>query len=911
MSVFKLRPSCKDYLWGGHRLVEEYGKEYEGEILAETWELSCHPDGPSTIVNGAYAGKTLEEYIEEAGKEVLGKNCRRFRDFPILIKFIDAKQNLSIQVHPSGDTALRENGEQGKAEMWYIMDCEPQAYLYFGFSKQVSRKEFLQRANDGSICEVLNRVPVARGDVFYILPGTIHAIGGGIVIAEIQQNSNVTFTEDASNVVLTQESGANVIVASGKSVTVSTYSGETSGNVVVLGSGSKIALPADTAGMTFTGSSNATATIGTTAQTVTSEASGVSDIETLDMYLKAGIETVTYTGTEISKDITVQAGTTLTISNDVSLAEGVVFTNNGTLNTSEKTIFTNGGSFVNNGAAVTAKFADMQNPDNQIVITNLAGNFTVAEGCLIIDGTYTTSENGSVIEVRKGTLVISGTLNGELTIKNYGENNNLPVMFKDFVVNPGAVLTLDDNLVYTVESDVAGETGRFLLYGDLVPATNDDGSKKSVTITGLEVEDKVYDGNADADVTGTAALDGVLADDNVTVTHGSAVFVDENAGDNKTVNFSGYSLGGMDAGNYTLSAQPSATASITPKPVTITGVGAANKTYDGTTAADITGTASIDGLVTGDDVYVVEGSAAFASADVGTGITVTFSGFSLSGADTGNYSLSDQPDSVTADITKADYTKAPELNINIVMNQAEAQTGTLTALNFFGGNMPAGATITAVALSGTDNSVIDTISVNGGSLTYTSATNLTTEGTVEAYDVTVSTRNYNDITATLTFTTVAKTPVTISGVSVADKVYDGRAAAYTGTPAAAAANGEAVEVSAYTYTWQSADGTVLSAAPEDAGSYKLVIAVAENDPNYVGSATVSFTISKATVTITVADKEAYVGSDMPELSYTVSGLAASETLATNPTLTCDADMDKAGEYAITASGAAVPATGMA
>ena len=320
------------------------------------------------------------------------------------------------------------------------------------------------------------------------------------------QNSNVTFTEDASNVVLTQKADANVIVASGKSVTVSKYNGEIEGNAVVLGSGSKIALPADTTGMTFTGASNATATIGTTAQTVTSEASRVSDIETLDMYLKAGVEKITYTGTEISMDITVQAGTTLTISGNVSLAEGVVFTNNGTLNTSGKTIFTNGGSFVNNGAAVTAKFADATNPENQIVITNLAGNFTVEEGCLTIDGTYTSSENGSVIEVRKGTLVISGTLNGELTIKNYGENNNLPVMFKDFVVNPGAVLTLDDNLVYTVESDVAGETGRFLLYGDLVPATNDDGSKKSIIIT--VDDDNVFTAFSGAQLNGNVAVTG-------------------------------------------------------------------------------------------------------------------------------------------------------------------------------------------------------------------------------------------------------------------------------------------------------------------------------------------------------------------------------------------------------------------
>ncbi len=110
-----------------------------------------------------------------------------------MVKLIDAKKDLSIQVHPSDLTAQRENGERGKAEMWYIVDCEPLACLYFGFSKRVSKEEFLRRAKDGSICEVLNRVPVARGDVFYILPGTIHAIGAGIVIAEIQQNSNTTF----------------------------------------------------------------------------------------------------------------------------------------------------------------------------------------------------------------------------------------------------------------------------------------------------------------------------------------------------------------------------------------------------------------------------------------------------------------------------------------------------------------------------------------------------------------------------------------------------------------------------------------------------------------------------------------------------------------------------------------------
>ena len=193
MSVLKLKPSCKDYLWGGHRLVEEYGKEYDGEILAETWELSCHPDGPSTIVNGAYAGKTLEEYIEAEGKEVLGTNCRRFRDFPILTKFIDAKQDLSIQVHPDNRYALKNEGQYGKTEMWYVVDAGKEAFLYYGFKKEVSKEGFARRIREDTLLEVHNAVPVQKGDVLFIESGTIHAIGKDILIAEIQQNSNVTY----------------------------------------------------------------------------------------------------------------------------------------------------------------------------------------------------------------------------------------------------------------------------------------------------------------------------------------------------------------------------------------------------------------------------------------------------------------------------------------------------------------------------------------------------------------------------------------------------------------------------------------------------------------------------------------------------------------------------------------------
>lgn len=193
MSVLKLKPSGKDYLWGGRRLIKEYNKESDKEVLAETWELSCHPDGPSTIVNGPYAGKTLQQYIDIKGKEVLGTNCRRFRDFPILIKFIDAKDNLSIQVHPDNRYALKNEGQYGKTEMWYVMDAGANAFLYYGFKREVSMEELEQRIKNDTLLEVLHAVPVQKGDVLFIESGTIHAIGKDILIAEIQQNSNVTY----------------------------------------------------------------------------------------------------------------------------------------------------------------------------------------------------------------------------------------------------------------------------------------------------------------------------------------------------------------------------------------------------------------------------------------------------------------------------------------------------------------------------------------------------------------------------------------------------------------------------------------------------------------------------------------------------------------------------------------------
>ena len=186
----KLLPAFKDYLWGGTRLKEEYNKNSDLDIVAESWERSTHIDGQSII---EATGQKLEDYIKEQGKEILGKNALAFEFFPILIKFIDAKGSLSVQVHPSDEYALRVEGEYGKTEMWYILDCEEGACLYYGLKSEMSKEEFKKHIEDETLEDILNKVEVKKGDVFFIEAGTIHAIGAGIVICEIQQNSNTTY----------------------------------------------------------------------------------------------------------------------------------------------------------------------------------------------------------------------------------------------------------------------------------------------------------------------------------------------------------------------------------------------------------------------------------------------------------------------------------------------------------------------------------------------------------------------------------------------------------------------------------------------------------------------------------------------------------------------------------------------
>ena len=193
MYPMKLIAPLKDYLWGGTRLRDEYGKETQMAKVAESWELACHRDGMSVIANGAAAGQPLADWIAAGGVGVLGTKAARFPYFPLLIKLIDAHDNLSVQVHPNDDYALRVEGEYGKTEMWYVMDAAPGAELLYGFQHEITKAEFRRHIEERTLLDVVRHVPVQKGDVFFIPAGTLHAIGKGILICEIQQNSNTTY----------------------------------------------------------------------------------------------------------------------------------------------------------------------------------------------------------------------------------------------------------------------------------------------------------------------------------------------------------------------------------------------------------------------------------------------------------------------------------------------------------------------------------------------------------------------------------------------------------------------------------------------------------------------------------------------------------------------------------------------
>ncbi len=187
----KLTPAYKDYLWGGEKLSTVYGKKTEMTPLAESWELSCHKDGLSIILGGEYDGQPLDSYIK-AHPECLG-TLRKSDELPILIKLIDAKSNLSVQVHPNDEQAKAWENQNGKTEMWYVVQADKGAKMTCGMKKSVTKAELADAIKKNTVEELLNTVSSKAGDVFFVEAGTVHAIGAGNVIAEIQQNSNVTY----------------------------------------------------------------------------------------------------------------------------------------------------------------------------------------------------------------------------------------------------------------------------------------------------------------------------------------------------------------------------------------------------------------------------------------------------------------------------------------------------------------------------------------------------------------------------------------------------------------------------------------------------------------------------------------------------------------------------------------------
>lgn len=192
---FLFEPNLHSVVWGGNQLRPYKGLEPSDEPIGESWEVSAVPSSTSIVSNGAWDGKDLVSVIDKAPAEILGKavNAKFQGKLPLLVKFIDANKDLSIQVHPNDEIAMREHGKMGKTEMWYIIKADEGAHLYAGFKKEITSEEYQQRIANGSIIEVLADHKVKTGDVFYLPAGRVHAICGGIVLAEVQQTSDLTY----------------------------------------------------------------------------------------------------------------------------------------------------------------------------------------------------------------------------------------------------------------------------------------------------------------------------------------------------------------------------------------------------------------------------------------------------------------------------------------------------------------------------------------------------------------------------------------------------------------------------------------------------------------------------------------------------------------------------------------------
>lgn len=188
----KLLPFVSETIWGGRKLIDEYGVKTEKNNAAEGWMLSCHEAGASIAANGEFAGISFAEVVKN-NPELCGKNAEKFDDFPILIKFIDAMDNLSVQVHPTKEYCEKNGRGQSKTECWYIIDCDEDAYLLLGFNDKITPAQFKEAIENNTLTDYVSKVPVKKGDFFFIESGTLHAICKGILLAEVQESSNTTY----------------------------------------------------------------------------------------------------------------------------------------------------------------------------------------------------------------------------------------------------------------------------------------------------------------------------------------------------------------------------------------------------------------------------------------------------------------------------------------------------------------------------------------------------------------------------------------------------------------------------------------------------------------------------------------------------------------------------------------------
>lgn len=189
-------PVFKDYPWGGRNLAEKLGRTIPDGIVAESWEIAAHPNGQSRVANGPDAGKTLGELLDAWGYDLVGRyNTQSVEQgrFPLLIKLLDANRWLSVQVHPDDSYGAAHAGDLGKTEMWVVLDAEPGAELIYGFKSGVDHDKFAAAVAAGKTEQWLHRVAVQAGDVIFVPSGAIHALGPGIIVAEIQQNSDTTY----------------------------------------------------------------------------------------------------------------------------------------------------------------------------------------------------------------------------------------------------------------------------------------------------------------------------------------------------------------------------------------------------------------------------------------------------------------------------------------------------------------------------------------------------------------------------------------------------------------------------------------------------------------------------------------------------------------------------------------------